>query len=469
VCYLNGTRDRTTVYNHHLKMDPYLNHGKWQPSEKHAFEEAIAFFTSRNWQEISEYVGTRTAMQCKERFENKYLNPEKYRAWSREEDKRLLEACEMYDKQWSRIAANEFPTRTDHSCLFRYNRLMSWREQTKWFDSHPVQIQEFIMMLYGKKKLIDAEEDETEMQTSTGDVVPRQPKFVLSAMTLPNLVEILDERTFMIVEFVEKKREGVFDATLLMSIGVPMFHINRLIARHRKGELVLERKVGKRGRKKLDETQTQEAGAKTVRERLREKLAENGELNNQASDDQVVAAGGTQQKTTRKYTKKTTERKEKRLKLKKRKGEAGNTDTLEMLSDLDLTEFDLADFQEDNQNAGTMNIVDNMKMKIRKLRGKYKKRPKDENATAARASGDQTKNSKKNKTKSPKPPKVREPKKTKEPKKVKESKKPRETPTKENQLVLVNANLAAPTIVNLLPQTAGVKKQRKKKLKSKFY
>jgi hypothetical protein len=443
---LNGTRERNTLYNHHLKMDPYLNHGKWQPSEKQAFEEALAFFTSRNWQEISEYVGTRRAAQCKERYENKYLNPEKYRAWSREEDKRLLEACDIYEKQWSRIAANEFPSRTDHACLFRYNKLMGWREQTEWFENQPVQIQEFIMMLYGKKKANDAD-DEEEMRTATGEPVPKQPKFILSSATLPNLMEVLNERTYMIVEFVEKKREGVFDATLLMNIGVPMFHINRLIARHRKGELVPEKKIGKRGRKKLDEPRERSS---TVREKLRKMLQENGSLN--TFDDQVVAAGSSQFKPTRKY-KKRTEKNEK--KTKKSDGETNNAETLEILSDLDLTELDLADFQGDIEqpHTSTMNIVDNMKLKIRKLRGKYKKRAKDENVATTSNS---TEISKKKKG-----PKVKEPRKLDE------------ISAKENNAVSMNRNEnEAPVIASEASNVANQipiknKRQRRKKLKSK--
>jgi hypothetical protein len=49
-------------------MDPHLNHGKWSVIEKQSFEAAINYFTEHNWQEISEYVGTRTAAQCKERY-----------------------------------------------------------------------------------------------------------------------------------------------------------------------------------------------------------------------------------------------------------------------------------------------------------------------------------------------------------------------------------------------------------------
>jgi len=69
LCYLNGTRDRNSIFNWHIKVDPNLNHGKWTPVEEQAFEEALLFYnTVYNWQEISEHVMTRTAHQCKDRF-----------------------------------------------------------------------------------------------------------------------------------------------------------------------------------------------------------------------------------------------------------------------------------------------------------------------------------------------------------------------------------------------------------------
>ena len=68
LCYLNGTRDRNSIYNWHIKVDPNLNHGKWTPQEEQAFEEALLFYnTVYNWQEISEHVVTRTSHQCKDR------------------------------------------------------------------------------------------------------------------------------------------------------------------------------------------------------------------------------------------------------------------------------------------------------------------------------------------------------------------------------------------------------------------
>ena len=68
LCYLNGTRDRNSIYNWHIKIDPHLNHGKWTLTEDVLFEEALVFYnTVYNWQEISEHIMTRTPHQCRDR------------------------------------------------------------------------------------------------------------------------------------------------------------------------------------------------------------------------------------------------------------------------------------------------------------------------------------------------------------------------------------------------------------------
>lgn len=233
VCYLNGTRDRTSVYNCHLKRDPYLNHGKWSAEEKRMFDEAICFFAERNWQEISEYVGTRTAMQCKERYENKYMNPEKYKEWTVEEDQLLLAACEQYDKQWSKIAAALFPERTDHALLFRYTKLATWREQNDWFNSLSPQVQDFVMLLYGKEKNgLDGGGGDEESPTL---VVPRPPKFLVANQNFQSLQQMVHEKQDTIAEFIVKlDEEQKLNTHLLANMGLPPKLINRVVGRFKR-------------------------------------------------------------------------------------------------------------------------------------------------------------------------------------------------------------------------------------------
>ena len=82
-----------------------MNHGKWLPSESQAFKEALEFFKySLNWHEISEYVGTRTSLQCKERYEQKYQYPDKYLNWTIEEDFKLFFFYKKFGGKWAKTA-----------------------------------------------------------------------------------------------------------------------------------------------------------------------------------------------------------------------------------------------------------------------------------------------------------------------------------------------------------------------------
>ena len=237
LCYLNGTRDRNSIYNWYLKVNPQLNHGKWLDSEKQSFEEAIEYYKfNLNWQEISEYVGTRTALQCKERYELKYQYPEKYINWTLEEDKKLIDAVEEYGTHWVKIAQNIFPKRTDHSCLFRYTKLMNWQKQQEWFNNQPEEIKEFMLFLF-KRRLKDGSDEVLEnhnVYTNKGELVPTLPKFGPGTRNLNNIIDTIYEKKDLVYEFVKKKQEGQLSIALLNKIGIFTPVLNSLIAKCKK-------------------------------------------------------------------------------------------------------------------------------------------------------------------------------------------------------------------------------------------
>jgi hypothetical protein len=225
LCYLNGTRDRNSIYTWHLKVNPNLNHGKWSATEEQAFDEALQFYNQTlNWQEISEFVGTRTAFQCKERYELKYHNPEKYINWSPEEDQLLLESIKKHGTHWVKIANNDFPNRTDHSCLFRYTKLMSWKKQNEWFENQPDYIKEFILFLFKKRKNL---QEEPKLYTSDGELVPTIPKFGPGNQSFINIIEKIVDKTDLIAEFINKKNEGNISISLLVSIHIIFLSLTR--------------------------------------------------------------------------------------------------------------------------------------------------------------------------------------------------------------------------------------------------
>jgi hypothetical protein len=211
-------------------VNPNLNHGKWTTEEIEVFDEALKLFqSSYNWQELSEYVGTRTPLQCKDRYELKYFLRDKYINWTPEEDKLLLEAYERCNGRWVSIA-NEFPNRNDHACLFRYNRLASWRQQNEWFMSQRQEVREFLLFINKKRHTNGNQgEDSSPLYTETGQLVPKQPRFVLGPQALATMIDKIKKNEEYVVEFINKKNEGKLNLPLLNQIGIFTPSLNGII------------------------------------------------------------------------------------------------------------------------------------------------------------------------------------------------------------------------------------------------
>lgn len=223
----------------HQKADPTLNHGKWTSAEEEALDEALNYYTVHNWQEIAEHVGSRTALQCRDRYELKYLYPDKYINWTRNEDKILLDAVDEWGPQWARIAAFYFPMRTDHSCLFRHSKLMLWRRKNEWLASQPQDIREFILFVFrprnaSKRVNIDEKTEIEQLFTNRGELVPVEPKFGTGTHNLQAITEKIYEKRDLVVEFVEKKRSGQLSLSLLTRIGIYTPVLNGLISKYKR-------------------------------------------------------------------------------------------------------------------------------------------------------------------------------------------------------------------------------------------
>ena len=160
----------------------------------------------------------------KKRFELKYVNPDKYINWTLEDDIKLLESYREYGAQWSKIAKEVFPTRNNHSCLFRFNKLMHWKRQNVWFDNQSEEIKEFILFIFKKKrKTIDRN---GQVFTSHGDIVPKIPKFGSGLNNLGNIINQIYEKRTLIDEFINKKRQGQLSLTLLVNLFLKNLKIN---------------------------------------------------------------------------------------------------------------------------------------------------------------------------------------------------------------------------------------------------
>jgi hypothetical protein len=150
------------------------------------------------------------------RFELKYVNPEKYINWTIEDDIKLLESFREYGPQWSRIAKEAFPMRNNHSCLFRFNKLMHWKRQNVWFENQSEEIKEFIMFIFKKKR--NHADVREQVFTRFGDVVPTIPKFGSGMHNLGNIINQIYDKKPLVDEFINKKRQGQLSLTLLVNL-----------------------------------------------------------------------------------------------------------------------------------------------------------------------------------------------------------------------------------------------------------
>ncbi|EAX97611.1 Myb-like DNA-binding domain containing protein [Trichomonas vaginalis G3] len=103
---------------------------KFTPSEDQKLRMLVSVLGPSNWKKVSEYMVSRNARQCRDRYKN-YLSPNLNSSpWSQEDDAKLLQLVDFYGRKWSLIA-KEFNGRTDINIKSRYALLMRQEERDK--------------------------------------------------------------------------------------------------------------------------------------------------------------------------------------------------------------------------------------------------------------------------------------------------------------------------------------------------
>ncbi|KAG1368347.1 hypothetical protein COCNU_14G008150 [Cocos nucifera] len=117
ICGIQESRWRKSLNPDRRKV------GRWSVDEDKRLKVAVMLFGAKNWKKIAQFAPGRTQVQCRERWLN-CLDPSlNLKAWTEEEDAKLLAAIAEHGYCWSKVATC-VPPRTDSQCRRRWKVLL---------------------------------------------------------------------------------------------------------------------------------------------------------------------------------------------------------------------------------------------------------------------------------------------------------------------------------------------------------
>jgi hypothetical protein len=107
-------------------VNPKLVKGSWTRDEDQVILQFVEQNGYKDWAKLAGLLPGRTGKQCRERFKH-HLDPVlEHRAWTADEDERLVELHAQYGNQWTRISTF-FEGRTDNCIKNRWNSTLQKR------------------------------------------------------------------------------------------------------------------------------------------------------------------------------------------------------------------------------------------------------------------------------------------------------------------------------------------------------